>query len=168
MPIVVLYIAVSIDGFITKPDGDSSVIDSFGKIDYGFGEFFKSVDTIITGRIAFTSGKKPEPRYRGKKIIVLTNRSLSEEGIIFTSIAPKRIIEEFCSDSKKIWLAGGGKVATAFLNAGLIDEIKLLIVPVCLGKGIRLFHDGLKETHFQLRQSMQFENGTVMVDFLKR
>jgi dihydrofolate reductase len=40
---------------------------------------------------------------------------------------------------KNIWLIGGGEINTTLLNAGLIDEMILTIIPIILGKGIPLF-----------------------------
>ncbi|MFI4990704.1 MAG: dihydrofolate reductase family protein [Solirubrobacterales bacterium] len=43
---------------------------------------------------------------------------------------------------KDIALAGGADVAQQYLSAGLIDELRLSVVPVLLGSGTRLFDDG--------------------------
>lgn len=40
---------------------------------------------------------------------------------------------------KDITLGGGADVAQQYLNAGLIDEMEIHIVPVLLGDGARLF-----------------------------
>jgi dihydrofolate reductase len=38
-----------------------------------------------------------------------------------------------------IWIGGGASVLQQFLDAGLLDEIRLHLVPVLLGAGSRLF-----------------------------
>jgi dihydrofolate reductase len=45
------------------------------------------------------------------------------------------------ADGKDILLAGGAGVAQQALAAGLVDEVVLHVVPVLLGRGIRLFGD---------------------------
>ena len=45
------------------------------------------------------------------------------------------------ADGKDILLAGGTSVAQQALTAGLVDEVVLHVVPVLLGRGIRLFGD---------------------------
>ena len=45
---------------------------------------------------------------------------------------------------KDVALAGGANVAQQYLNAGLVDEMELHVVPTLLGGGERLF-DGVKE-----------------------
>ena len=49
---VVLYIAMTLDGYIAKPNDDLSFlsrVEQEGE-DYGYVEFLKSVDTVILGR----------------------------------------------------------------------------------------------------------------------
>jgi dihydrofolate reductase len=44
--------------------------------------------------------------------------------------------------AKHVLVNGGADVARQFLNAGLVDELRLHLVPVILGVGVRLF-DGV-------------------------
>jgi dihydrofolate reductase len=46
---------------------------------------------------------------------------------------------------KDIWLYGGGKLITSFMNPGLIDIFRLAIHPVILGSGKPLFNNILKK-----------------------
>ena len=43
-------------------------------------------------------------------------------------------------------LAGGAKAAQQYLNAGLVDEMLISLVPTLLGSGERLF-DGVSDLH---------------------
>ncbi len=49
--------------------------------------------------------------------------------------------------SRDISLAGGASAARQFLVAGLVDEMWLHLVPILLGRGERLFDDGLDDLH---------------------
>jgi len=49
---VILYIAVSLDGYIAKPNDDLgflSIVEQEGQ-DYGYADFIKTADTVIVGR----------------------------------------------------------------------------------------------------------------------
>ena len=46
------------------------------------------------------------------------------------------------ADGKDISLAGGAQIAQEYLNAGLVDEMQLHMVPTLLGAGERLFDNG--------------------------
>ena len=45
--------------------------------------------------------------------------------------------------SEDVMVGGGADIAQQFLNAGLVDEVRLHVVPVVLGSGARLF-DGVQ------------------------
>jgi dihydrofolate reductase len=45
-----------------------------------------------------------------------------------------------------ILIYGSASLCHALLRAGLIDEVALMVYPVVLGRGVRLFPDGLKVT----------------------
>ena len=62
---------------------------------------------------------------------------------------------------RDIWLIGGGKVNTLFLNAGLIDELILFVMPVVLPNGIDLFNGQPAESAFQLFDSRSWSNGVM-------
>ena len=60
-----------------------------------------------------------------------------------------------------IWLIGGGQVNTLFLNAGLIDELFLFVMPVVLPDGIDLFNGVPMESALQLFDSKSWPNGVM-------
>ena len=54
---IIVSIAMSTDGFIARPDGDVAWFDRPGpKRDYGMGQFFKTIDTILWGRKTYDKG----------------------------------------------------------------------------------------------------------------
>lgn len=69
---------------------------------------------------------------------------------------------------KDIWIAGGGKLISAFLDLELIDEMVITIVPIILGSGIRLFPDNPQETKFDLKDCIKFDAGIVNLIYTKK
>ena len=67
-----------------------------------------------------------------------------------------------------IWLAGGGSLVTQFLDHGAIDEMTISIVPIILGKGIRLFVDEPSETQFETVKTELFDTGIVNLVYRKK
>jgi dihydrofolate reductase len=54
---IIVYIAVSADGFISRPDGDVAWLDRpRPKGNYRMGQFFKTIDTILWGRKTYAKG----------------------------------------------------------------------------------------------------------------
>ena len=61
---------------------------------------------------------------------------------------------------KDIVMSGSATLARSLLRAGLVDELHLMIHPVVVGEGARLFPDGDRHG-FELADSKAFESGVV-------
>jgi dihydrofolate reductase len=64
----------------------------------------------------------------------------------------------------KIGIIGSGILVHSLLQAGLIDEIQVLVHPIVLGKGIRLFGDGY-HSPLKLTDSKILSNGVVFLSY---
>ena len=71
-------------------------------------------------------------------------------------------------EGKDIWLIGGGTINTLLLNAQLIDEIQLALVPIFLGEGIPLFEKPLHESTFAINKIKHCHTGLIMLQLLPR
>jgi dihydrofolate reductase len=138
---VILYIACSLDGYIARTDG--SVDWLFADADYGYTDFYNSVDTIIMGRKTYFkiqgAGEFP---YQGKECFVLSrSRSGSRDRNVQYPAEDLKgfTVAKKAETGKNIWLVGGGELIREMLNLQLIDEIVLFVHPLILGSGIPLF-----------------------------
>jgi dihydrofolate reductase len=52
-------------------------------------------------------------------------------------------------------------VCQSFLWLGLVDEIRLAIVPVLLGEGLRLFDNSGSEKRWRLKNVVAYKTGLV-------
>jgi dihydrofolate reductase len=66
---------------------------------------------------------------------------------------------------KDICLMGGGELARALFEAGLIDEIGFNIHPVLLGSGVPLFHPMSRQIDLELRECKVFKNGCICATY---
>ena len=168
---VVLSLAMSLDGYIAKPDGDVEWLKSVPnpkKIDHGFVNFYKTIDTTIMGNNTYKEilGFGIPFPFPDKKNYVLTKSPQhNTEFVNFISdVAP--IIRELKKDSgKNIWLIGGGQINTLLLNQDLIDELLIRIVPIVIGEGLPLFGNNVKETIFELYKTETFSTGVVQITY---
>lgn len=60
----------------------------------------------------------------------------------------------------QIW--GSGTLVRALLEAGLLDQVKLMIYPVIVGKGMRLFADNGPDARFELQESRSTPSGVTI------
>lgn len=143
---VVLYIGISLDGYIaTKDDSLEWLLNTQGSGDNGFSEFYDTVDTIIMGRRTYDWIMKQEKGrfpYVGKSCYVYTHQETDDtEFVHFTSQSPDALIAGLKEKGgKKIWIVGGSQIIDLVRKHALIDEYVLSIAPVILGSGIPLFY----------------------------
>jgi dihydrofolate reductase len=64
-----------------------------------------------------------------------------------------------------IYVSGSGTLVRALLADGLVDELHLLVYPIALGTGPRLFPEGAPETKLALVGSKAMENGVLHVTY---
>src|SRR4051794_1052643 len=64
-----------------------------------------------------------------------------------------------------IYISGSGTLVRALLSDGLVDELHLLVYPLVLGSGARLFPDGAPRTSLRLAAHEAFENGVLHLTY---
>ncbi len=69
---------------------------------------------------------------------------------------------------RNIWLVGGAMLCQSFLKLDLVDEIRLAIMPVLLGGGLRLFEDSGIETRWRLKDVIAYKTGMVELLYRRR
>jgi dihydrofolate reductase len=161
------FVANSLDGFISRPDG--SVDWLFMDQDYGMAEFFASVDVAIMGRKTYDKMQELAPGQMfspGIMSYVLSRTRAGERDSLFTFI--NKPLVPWIKDLKQrpgkdIWLVGGGELVHQFLAEGLVDELGLTVHPRLLGSGIPLFPSPYPEVELVLEHCEQYETGLLQV-----
>jgi len=170
---VILYIAMSLDGFIAKPDGDISFLSQVEQEgeDYGYSAFTETADTVILGRKTYDKVLSMgfDLHYGERKVYVLTrNPHPATEKITFFSGNIPELFSSLKSQSgKNIYCDGGAETVQQLLQEDLIDEFIISIIPVLLGNGIRLFEKDFPEQKLQLAKSKSFEKGLVQLHYIR-
>lgn len=145
-----VFIATSLDGFIATKDGGLAWLDKANEAarpgeDCGYAAFSASVDVIVMGRNSFekvlTFGQWP---YAEKKVVVLSSKKIElpdhlPSSVTISSESPPQLVERLSALGAKHLYIDGGQTITRFLQADLIDEIIITLVPVILGEGRALF-----------------------------
>ncbi|GAO43576.1 dihydrofolate reductase family protein [Flavihumibacter petaseus] len=168
---LILYIAASLDGYIAKPGDDLgflSVVEKEGE-DYGYGEFIKTVDTVIMGRKTYDWITRHVPDYvhadKSNYIITRTPQPAADNIIFYTGDIKSLIEQLKAADGKNIFCDGGAEIVDLLLQQKLIDEIVVSIIPILVGDGIRLFKDGRPEQNMELISTRYFEKGLVQLHY---
>lgn len=141
---LVLYIAQSLNGKIAHPDGDVAWLENLpnpDQTDYGYKEFLSGVDTTIQGYSTYAQlvSWDIDFPYIGMENYVLTTRENPENNghvVFWKEGIVDKVKELKARKGKTIWLIGGGSVNALLLEAGLVDEIRIFIMPIILKNGI--------------------------------
>lgn len=168
---IVYSAGVSLDGYIADKDGGVDWLHAAmvkGE-SYGLAEFQRSIDAVLMGSRTYEAsiglGGRPGSK---TPCWVFSRRDLNAKGkgLIVTRDTPAAVAAELSQRGiRRAWLMGGGKLASSFLAAGLIDEIALGLMPVVLGGGIPLFDGRIKPTHLKLVKKEEFKGGAFGLTF---
>lgn len=148
---VVLDMAMSLDGFVAGlTDEDIGLYNWYfapsGDAPFVIDELLQIIGAMIMGRRAF--GDQPDGFDTPYKVphFVLTHTArptVARDGATFvfidSGIESALAQAQAVAGEKAVCVAGSPSTAQQFLNAGLIDEMQLHLVPVLLGEGLRLF-----------------------------
>lgn len=173
---VVLFIAMSLDGFIAGANGgvdwlrgqadDAETEDTYSA-------FVKTVDTTIMGWTTYhqvrTELSPSEWVYGNLMTYVVTHREqASTENIRFVHESPSELVRRLQNeDGQDIWVCGGASVVQQLMEDGLIDRFHLSIIPTILGSGIRLFGPSPAEARLKLLENRN-SNGIIEVIYENR
>ena len=162
------FIATSLDGFIARKNGGLDWLPGPEDAeDYGYGAFIRRIDALVMGRKTFEKvlsfGEWP---YGKKPVIVLTGRRIEIPKRLGNSVealsgTPARIVDLLAKRGLCRLYIDGGQTITAFLEAGLIDEIVITRVPVILGEGIPLFGPVSRSVTLRHVGTRRFKSGLV-------
>lgn len=151
MGIVLLDMAISLDGFIGGlSDEDTGLYNWYfapaGNATFVINELIETTGAMILGKRAF--GDDPDgfdtPYHVPHFVLSHTARPPAANGeatftFVDNGIESALALAQAAAGEKMVCIAGGASTAQQFLNAGLIDEVQLHLVPVVLGAGLRLF-----------------------------
>lgn len=156
---VILYIAISLDGYIADSNGNvdwlnGQDIDAENRDTYS--EFIQDIDTIVMGWKTYhqivTELSPDEWIYSTLTSYIITHKALPSTGNIrFIQDDPCCIVQKLKKESGQgIWICGGANIIHPLVQADLIDEYCISIIPTLLGSGIRLWGEIEKELKLKL------------------
>jgi dihydrofolate reductase len=88
-----------------------------------------------------------------------------ENSTLINGDVPGRIAKLKEEDGKDIRVIGSGELVQTLIQHGLIDEYSLMIHPLILGKGKRLFRDGTAPARLRLADSKTTTKGVLILTY---
>ena len=171
-----LFIAMSLDGYIAKPNDDLSflkLVEKEGE-DYGYTAFTDTIDTLIIGRRTYDYVLKNvglshyDNGQRDVYVITRTERPQLGRTTFYTGNLNELVKRLKSEKGKNIYCDGGAEVINELLKYDLIDEYIISVIPVLLGDGTRLFKEGRLEQILEFVQAKTFETGLTQLHYKRK
>lgn len=138
-----------------EPGGNATPDADAARDDHGFGAFFAQVGALLMGRRTYDVVAGFERWYYGDTpVLVATTRPLGTPAaptVRAVSGTPQELLAAAreVAGERNVYV-DGGMLIRSFLDAGLIDELTVSIIPVILGAGIPLFAGTARRTPLEL------------------
>jgi len=182
---VIVTMWVTLDGFIAGPNDDMSWIivdDAMGAYEDAM---VSAADMLVLGRVTYQSfagawphvpdnpaaseGEKEYARKVNSLRKIVFSRTLEtvewNNATLLHEINPDDIVALKQEAGKNIVIYGSASIVQALTTLGLIDEYQLLVHPVVLGSGKRLFREGSDRTALRLVETKTFDSGVVLLSY---
>ncbi len=170
---IVYYVATSLDGFISGPEGSIGGFTGKGNGVDQYLSDLQSFDTVIMGRKTYefgydyglVPGQLAYPHM--EHYIFSDNLSFKDQ---HSSLHIKKIdLGEITKIREQpgtdIYLCGGGQFAGWLLDHRQIDVLKIKLNPLIQGDGVRLFGASNAEYQLELLESKLYEFGLQIMSF---
>jgi dihydrofolate reductase len=180
---IVFMMSVSLDGFFEGPDRelDWQLVDD--DLHRHFNEWLAAAGAFLDGRVTYelmagywptadADAAAPAPvaefaRIWRDKPKYVFSRTLQQAGwntTVLRDLDPEQL-RALKGQPGGDLVIGGADLAAAFMRHGLIDEYRLYVHPVILGRGRPLFRPSQAPVRLRLAETKPFGNGVVLLRY---
>jgi dihydrofolate reductase len=176
---------VTLDGVMEDPSGSEQ--SKYGGWSFQFFDEeyakYKSVelfasDALLLGRVTYQVFAAAWPSRTDKEGFADRMNSLPKFVVSTTleslewnnsRLIKGNVVEEISKlkrqSGQDILIAGSGELVRTLMQHDLIDEYQLLVYPLVLGRGKRLFKDVAKPVNLKLLETRSFTTGVVLLSY---
>lgn len=165
-----VFIAVSLDGYIARQDGDIDWLlqRDDPTEDHGYTAFIADKEWIVMGRGSYEKVLTFKEWPYDRPVLVLS-RQLADTPVPealkgkvqFSLLTPKDVLNDLTAQNVQRVYLDGGQVIQSFLREGLVADMVITTVPVLLGSGKPLFGSLSRDINLTLLSSRSFPSGLV-------
>ncbi len=169
---VILGCGITLDGYIARLDGSVDFLVMPKGAAKVAADFYAAIDTIVFGRKTFDAMQRmmAEGTHEGPAglwktyVFSRTLPSGERDGMTFVRESPAAFMRKLRrKPGKHICHMGGGELARSFLQADLVDELWMHVVPILLGAGIPIFPAGFPQRDFKLVKCRTYGNDVSLI-----
>lgn len=162
---VILFMAMTLNGYIAKEDNEAPWSDTVWK---GYYYFVKERKNLILGRTTYEMMKEANEFEKLEypfTVVVSNTMDANDQNTSFVR-SPQEALE-VCKEKgiNEVIIGGGSTLNTAFLKQNLIDELYIDVEPQIFGKGIKLFGDTDIYSKLNLIEVTKLSEGIVRLHY---
>ncbi len=180
---IVVMMSVSLDGFIEGPNGeiDWHMVDD--ELHQHFNDQLRTMGAFLDGRVTYelmaefwpTADEDPSSsqpvvefariwRDMPKLVFSRTLEHADWNAIVVRDVVPEEI-QALKAEPGGDLAVGGADLAATFMRLDLIDEYRLYVNPIVLGRGKPLFPASAEPIDLWLAETRTFRNGVVLLRY---
>ena len=175
---------ITLDGVIDASEGWFSVVDDPGidqsDLQAALREQSEAADAVLFGRVTFEEMRGYWPQqtddttgvtdYLNRVAKYVVSSTLGDPRWEPTTVLPGAGFEDQlrslkAEPGKDIVATGSITLVHGLITAGLVDEYRLFVYPVVLGRGRRLFADGTEIPRLRLVETRPFRSGVALLRY---
>jgi dihydrofolate reductase len=167
---ILLDISISLNGFIARENGDEDWISDDGWIN--FQQVAEKYNNFVLGRETYEQVTSRNKKYNfdnvkcEHKVIVTRDRNFLTLNGYAIVLSPEQAVQYIESKGcDKLFLAGGGKLSSSFIKAGLVDELSITVNPHVIGKGRPMFGPDDFDLPLKLSGHEEISSGRIRIRY---
>jgi dihydrofolate reductase len=170
---LILYIACSLDGYISGPGHDLSFLQPHADALEGFNDFLASLSGAVMGRTTFDLTRAYSWPYDALPVRVLSSRPIEPPAALpgnadvraMNAPLTHALADLRASRPGPLWLIGGASLVRQALESDLLTRVRLFVLPALLGGGTRLWPEGTPGRTFALTTTRRFASGACELEY---
>jgi dihydrofolate reductase len=181
---LISFMVTTLDGYHAGPEGEFD----WPNVDDEFHAFsnrqLNDIDTLLFGRVTYEGMAQFWPSAEAKEALPVTaermngvrklvfSSTLTEAGVTWENselvttdpVARIRELKQRPGEGD-IALFGSSRFTASLLEAGVVDEVGVMVNPILLGSGVPLFTGLTGRVALRLARSLTFRNGNVLLTY---
>jgi dihydrofolate reductase len=170
---------MTLDGVMEAPGGEPTHPHAGWTMSLGVPELFAEklretldAESLLLGRVTYETFSAAWPGRDGefadkmnampKHVVTSTIDDLGWNATVLRGHLPDAVSELKHGDGGPILVAGSATLVRALLAHGLVDELRLMIFPVAIGGGLRIWPDDHAKIDLELTDLVRYDSGVLL------
>jgi len=165
----------ALDGWFTPSGADGEDTSDIEQVQQ---EHMRAADAVLLGRVTYEEFESYWPHqtddttgiadYLNRTTKYVVSRTLTEPTWENTVVldGPDAVVALKSAEGADIVATGSVSLVRSLVRAGMVDEFRLFVYPVVLGRGRPLFPSGVERTGLHLEEARAFRSGIVLLRYV--